>query len=121
MRLSLHTIVALVLLVPLAACDIARQPEEDAVKDFRSAVNPPKAVTEQADADAALRHEVERALEQSAEVKPKRVQIEAADGVVTLNGEVARPEQRDRAALLTLSLEGVRGVVNNLVVTSGAS
>jgi osmotically-inducible protein OsmY len=114
----MHTNVTLLVLVAaLAACDITREPAEDAAKDFRSAVNPKDIAREQADADAALSHEVKRAIEKDVRAK---VEVEAADGVVTLNGEVKKPEERERAALLTLSLEGVRSVVNNLVVSRGS-
>jgi osmotically-inducible protein OsmY len=110
----------LVLAAALGACDITREPAEDAAKDFRSAVNPKGAAHEQARVDAALSSEVKRAIEQNVQVKPDNLHVEAADGVVTLNGEVLKAEERQRAALLTLSLEGVRSVVNNLVVVQGS-
>ena len=44
----------------------------------------------------------------------------AAGGVVTLNGTVGFPAEKDRAALLALGVDGVRSVVNNLVVIRGS-
>jgi len=53
-------------------------------------------------------------------VEISAVQVAAADGVVTLNGMVEMPAERDRAALLALGIDGVRGVVNNLVAIRGS-
>jgi osmotically-inducible protein OsmY len=48
------------------------------------------------------------------------VEVAAADGVVTLNGTVEVPAEKERAALVALEVEGVRSVVNNLVVVRGS-
>ena len=45
-----------------------------------------------------------------------RVEVSASDGVVTLYGTVERPADKDRVALAAMEVEGVRSVVNNLVV-----
>ena len=45
-----------------------------------------------------------------------QVQVAASDGVVTLSGTVEAPSERERAVLVALGVEGVRSVVNNLVV-----
>lgn len=120
MRPSLPLPAAAVLLLALAACDIARPPEDEPSKDFQSAVNPVASAREQAQADAALSQEVKRALVESVGVQPEKVEVVAADGVVTLEGQVEKPEVRERAALFALSQEGVRSVVNNLVVSRGS-
>ena len=46
--------------------------------------------------------------------------VATAGGVVTLNGTVEFPAEKDRAALLALGVDGVRSVVNNLVVIRGS-
>jgi osmotically-inducible protein OsmY len=48
------------------------------------------------------------------------VEVAATDGVVTLNGTVEVPAEKERAALAALSVEGVRSVINNLVVVRGS-
>ena len=45
-----------------------------------------------------------------------RVEVAASDGVVTLYGTVEKPADKDRIALAVMEVEGVRSVVNNLVV-----
>jgi hypothetical protein len=45
-----------------------------------------------------------------------RVEVAASDGVVTLYGTVEKPADKDRIALSVMEVEGVRSVVNNLVV-----
>lgn len=45
-----------------------------------------------------------------------RVEVAASDGVVTLYGTVEKPADKDRIALTAMEVEGVRSVVNNLVV-----
>jgi osmotically-inducible protein OsmY len=44
------------------------------------------------------------------------VEVAASDGVVTLYGTVEKPADKDRIALAVMEVEGVRSVVNNLVV-----
>ena len=48
------------------------------------------------------------------------LEVAAADGVVTLNGTVLVPAEKERAALVAMEVEGVRSVVNNLVVVRGS-
>jgi osmotically-inducible protein OsmY len=61
--------------------------------------------------DAELGGKVKQALHTSG------VEVSAADGVVTLYGTVDAPAEPHRLAMLAMSIEGVRSVVNNLVVT----
>ena len=44
----------------------------------------------------------------------------ANDGVVTIYGTVEGPSDKQRIALAAMGVEGVRSVVNNLVVLSGS-
>jgi osmotically-inducible protein OsmY len=48
------------------------------------------------------------------------VEVAAANGVVTLYGVVDGPADKERIALLALGVDGVRSVVNNLVVVRGS-
>ena len=61
-------------------------------------------------ADMDLSTKVKDALQQN------RVEVAASDGVVTLYGTVENPGDKDRLALTAMNVEGVRSVVNNLVV-----
>jgi hypothetical protein len=64
------------------------------------------------EADMVLSSKVKDALPDPA----RRIEVAAADGVVTLYGTVETPADKDRIALAAMEVEGVRSVVNNLVV-----
>jgi osmotically-inducible protein OsmY len=123
----------------LAACDNAPQPVSQAVRKPAPPVetaskqtNPAPAVAPapapavspiaQLEADKALSRKVKQALE----AKPAEgaadghIEVAAADGVVTLYGTVAGAREKERVALLAMSVDGVRSVVNNLVVVQGS-
>jgi osmotically-inducible protein OsmY len=67
-------------------------------------------------ADMELSGKVKDMLQEPAR---SHVEVASADGVVTLYGTVDAPAEKDRIALLALGVEGVRSVVNNLVVVRG--
>ena len=72
-------------------------------------------------ADMALSSKVKQAIRApDAGTPASYVEVAAADGVVTLNGTVQVPAEKERAALVALEVEGVRSVVNNLVVVRGS-
>ena len=71
--------------------------------------------------DNVLSEKVKTVLQTSTEVQTAGLDVSANDGVVTLNGTVQAPREKQRAALLAMNVEGVRSVVNNLVVMSGSS
>lgn len=54
-------------------------------------------------------------------VKSYRIDVDTADGVVTLNGAVDTPAARERAVELARGTEGVRNVVDELTVSPGAT
>src|SRR4051794_14946461 len=45
-----------------------------------------------------------------------KVEVKTVDGIVTLNGTVDTPERRARAAQIAGSVDGVKGVLNNVHV-----
>ena len=110
------------LTIHLGACD--PQPELQ-----RGASNPEKSARRVENVQAPLRSpqsQLAADMELSGKVKemlqePARshVEVASADGVVTLYGTVEAPAEKDRIALLALGVEGVRSVVNNLVVVRG--
>lgn len=85
---------------------------------------PGKSPTAQLDADKALSGKVKEALQAPTSGAPLvstgHVQVSASDGVVTLEGTVDAPAEKQRAALLAMNVEGVRSVVNNLIVVRGS-
>lgn len=70
--------------------------------------------------DAVLSDKVKSALVSSPGLNAQGVDVTAADGVVTLYGTVDVRSEKDRIALLAMSVDGVRSVVNNVVVVSGS-
>ena len=70
--------------------------------------------------DDALRRTVERQLVRTRSLEGCRFRISAHGGVVILTGTVHRDLQRDVAADLARSVDGVREVVNNLERNSSA-
>ncbi|MBI1943160.1 MAG: BON domain-containing protein [Betaproteobacteria bacterium] len=133
------------LAVALAACDQqagqagkfakpAEMPPKNAVadiakpaEDFKSTVTPtPKAEAggpqpgSPQPADAELSSKVKSALMSSPEVNTGALEVAASNGVVTLYGTVEAPVEKERAAMLAMGVDGVRSVVNNLVVVKGS-
>ena len=92
-----------------------------AQEPFKSAVTgKPAAGTPQA-ADAELSGKVKVALTHAPDINMAGLEVASSDGVVTLYGTVEAPVEKDRAAMLAMDVEGVRSVVNNLVVVKGSS
>lgn len=119
----------------LAACDSAKPPSQPVPKqqvgavpentakptaDFQSSVAPKAAPEATPAADKELSNKVRNALTTSNGVEIGGVDVAAANGVVTINGTVQMPAEKDRAAILALGIDGVRSVVNNLVVIRGS-
>ena len=125
--------------VSLAACDRTGQADKVAGKTAGSPVAaskeavPPRPAesfksvvtgkhtpgTPQA-ADAELSSKVKSALKEAPDIKTAGLEVASADGVVTLYGTVDAPVEKDRAAMLVMEVEGVRSVVNNLIVVKGS-
>jgi hypothetical protein len=111
-----------------AVADITK-PEKPA-EDFRSSVTPksdaggaqPGAAPQGAaqPADAELSTKVKGALSSAPGVNMGTLEVAARDGVVTLYGTVDMPAEKERAAMLAMGVDGVRAVVNNLVVVRGS-
>jgi hypothetical protein len=78
--------------------------------------NPPVAKSspqQRLEADMELSSKVKDMLQTSGS---SRIEVAANDGVVTLYGTVETPADKDRIAVAALEVDGVRSVVNNLVV-----
>ena len=126
----------------LAGCDRSATPEKAAEKPgatglaeagkpgadtrrpaepFKSAVTGKPAPGSPQAADAELSNKVKTALRDAPDLRTAGLEVASADGVVTLYGTVDAPVEKDRAAMLAMEIDGVRSVVNNLVVVKGAS
>jgi hyperosmotically inducible periplasmic protein len=66
--------------------------------------------------DAAITAKVKAKLAADPEVAAVHIDVDTLDHVVTLSGRVASPAVRDEADKLTRGTEGVRAVVNNLII-----
>ena len=88
--------------------------------DFQSAVAPNTAPEGTPVADKELSNKVRNILTASNGMDIGGVEVAASNGVVTLYGTVQMPAEKDRAAILALGIDGVRSVVNNLVVIRGS-
>ena len=117
--------------ISLAACDNPSVPKPDmsraapASAPAAPAASPPAAAVvpvaspqQQLYADMALSSKVKDVLQ---EPERSHVEVAAADGVVTLYGTVDGPSDKQRVALMAMNVDGVRSVINNLVVVRGSS
>ena len=66
--------------------------------------------------DAQITSEIQGKYSQDSGLQGKPLNIQAANGVVTLDGTVDNTVERDAAARLAASVDGVKTVVNNLQV-----
>jgi hypothetical protein len=66
--------------------------------------------------DAQVAADVQASLQHDARVSSGGVDVLAQNGVVTLNGTVASNDERTSAAIDAAKVEGVRTVINNLLV-----
>ncbi len=66
--------------------------------------------------DSQISNEVQSKFNQDSGLQGKQLTVRAANGVVTLDGAVDNQNERDAAARLAASVDGVKTVVNNLQV-----
>ena len=66
--------------------------------------------------DATLGEKVRQALLNEHGLNTRDLQVTAQNGVVTLSGKVDEKSDQERMMLVTMSIDGVRSVVSNLVV-----
>jgi len=70
--------------------------------------------------DAAITAKVKTALVSEPGLKALRIDVDTANGVVTLNGAVDTPQNLDRATQVAQAVEGVKSVDNRLNVKGKA-
>ena len=66
--------------------------------------------------DATVTTRVKTALLNNEQVRVARIDVETFEGVVTLSGNVATPEERDTAIAIARKVNGVSDVKSKLVV-----
>jgi hypothetical protein len=116
------TIPAAVLALALAGCDEAQAPTDQPARNAAAPASQP-APAPQGSADTQLSADMDlmRKVKQELETKQvTHVEVAANGGVVTLYGTVAGAPEKERVALLAMGVQGVRSVVNNLVVVQGS-
>lgn len=70
--------------------------------------------------DAAVAERVKAAIDQASGPSPAAVEVVATGGVVTLYGTVEVPNESEHVALVASGVNGVRSVVNDLIVIRGS-
>ncbi|HEX2650084.1 MAG TPA: BON domain-containing protein [Burkholderiales bacterium] len=98
----------------------ADEAKPKAEEPFKSAVTGKPAPGSAQAADAELSKKVKSALTTATDITAGGLEVASSDGVVTLYGTVDAPVEKDRAALHAMDVDGVRSVVNNLVVVKGS-
>ncbi len=108
----------------LAGCD-QRHPAETAGQKLDRATQEISASTKEAAAktaaaldDGAITAKVKAAIFAEPGLKSLQIEVDTKDAVVTLSGSVDTPDLRDRAVKIAGSLNGVRQIVDKLVVKS---
>jgi hyperosmotically inducible protein len=72
------------------------------------------------DENATLAARVVAALRRDPAVGTLGIDVVSADGAVTLFGTAATAGDREKAAKVAASVDGVRSVLNNLVIVAGS-
>lgn len=72
------------------------------------------------DENASLAARVVAALRRDSAVGKLGIDVVSADGAVTLFGTASTAGDRERAARVAASVDGVRSVMNNLVIVAGS-
>jgi hyperosmotically inducible protein len=71
--------------------------------------------------DATITMKVKMALAREPDLKALQMNVDTASGVVTLNGTVDSQQSSEKAAAIAHGVEGVKSVVNRLIVESANS
>lgn len=129
-RYALPVTAAVVLALSLAACE--QKPSSGSTFDKlvqnagRNTAPAPAATAQksgqayQATGDQALAARVKAAIAAEPALRSLSVDVNAADGVITLFGTADTPANSHQAAMLALNVEGVRSVRNKIVIVRGS-
>lgn len=136
-RKTIPAAVAVILALGLTACERQQEAPPKSGQSFDSAPDkiargdrelPPgapgatsgQAANDATAGDAAIAAKVKAAIAAEPALQSLTFDVNAIDGVVTLNGTAGTRADSDRASRLALNVEGVRAVKNELVVIRGS-
>ncbi len=71
--------------------------------------------------DAEIARDVKRRMKADIEVPDDRIGVKVAEGLVAIEGTVARDSQKTAAAACAREVKGVRGIVNKITMDPAAS
>jgi hyperosmotically inducible protein len=71
--------------------------------------------------DASITMKIKMALAKEPDLRSLQINVDTSSGIVTLNGTVDSQQSRDKAAAIAQGVEGVKSVVNRLIVESASS
>jgi len=71
------------------------------------------------DLDGQIRRGLNKMIENDPTLKERKIDFEVANGVVTINGEVRTPDEKNRVGEMTKAAPGVKDVANGLQINSG--
>ncbi|MDP3873981.1 MAG: BON domain-containing protein [Methyloversatilis sp.] len=102
-----------------AAADRAQEKAAEATRDARVSAGETTAQMGDFIDDAAITAAVSARLAGDPDLSAIKIDVDTRDGKVTLSGPAPTEAARARAAELTISVKGVLGIDNQLVVTAG--
>jgi osmotically-inducible protein OsmY len=70
--------------------------------------------------DAEIARDIKRRMKADIEVPDDRIGVKVTEGVVTIEGTVARDSQKTAAEACSREVKGVRGIVNKITVEPAA-
>jgi hypothetical protein len=116
---------AILVILALAACDkpqpVAQVPKAPAAPAPVAAAKPAEPpAAPQTTASEPLAAKIKSALRNAQNLDAQGVDVTVADGVATLYGTASAPEESRKIAAFVAKVDGVRSVVNNLVVIRGS-
>jgi hyperosmotically inducible protein len=111
-------IIVLILVLGWMAYLISSRGWEQTRENMRSTLASGAQAAAETSHDAALMAKVKAALALSRDIPSTRISVESKNDVVTLRGDVASDDIRQRAEAIAKDVSGVREVQNELVVNS---
>jgi len=105
---------------PQLTAQPAKPPAQPAPRQEAKATPPRNPEAPQASADAGLAARVKNALHSERMLRAYGIDVDARDGEVTLFGSVESPMKIEMALTVARNVNGVKSVVNKLVVVAGS-
>jgi hyperosmotically inducible periplasmic protein len=116
MRLRVYCCAAALSMFALAGCDRTSRPDNVATPVDKAA----PATTDQQHSDPLITARIQAKYFASPDVKAHRIDVDTRNGLVTLEGTVDSEDQREAAASIARTVDGVTRVENKLLVRAAA-